>query len=112
MLAKALKATGDVSLQTKVSIDQFLDQPVAGPKAAGLSGAKPINKSFGGKPPEGEQLNKGQITRELRSMYEEAIEKGDDQRRQTIGQEIVKFEAAGQQISGRVLEEVQHRIAN
>ncbi len=112
VLAKAMKANGDVSLSVKESVDQFLDQPVAGPKAAGLSGAKPMNKSFAGQQPEGEQLTKSQITTELRSMYDEAIEKGQDQRRQVIGQEIVKFESAGQQISGKILKEVQHRIAN
>lgn len=112
VLAKAMKASGDVSLELKGSIEQFLDQPVSGPKAAGLTGAKPIHKSFGDQPPAGEQLNKSQITRELRSMYDEAIEKGNDQRRQLLGQEIIKFESAGQQISGKVLTEIQHRIAS
>lgn len=91
VMAKAVVTSGKLNLELKKALDEVLSRPVAPPKAAGLAGAKPLVKSFGGTA-QTDQLSKSQVMFALRGMQEEAMQKGDSVRSSAINHQIIKYE--------------------
>ena len=68
-------------------MDMVLDQPARGPKSLG---AAPMQKSFGGTPPEGEQLNKSQVLDTL----EEISKSNDSVNGENVSIALSKYESS------------------
>ena len=108
--AKALVDIGNMMKSLAHTVGGFIEQPATGPKSRGVNNpAQPLNKSFGGQPPEGEQLNKSMVMDGLDRLMEDSMEKGQGGRLTTTNEDIslavAKFEGSGQ-ISPTMLEAV------
>jgi hypothetical protein len=108
--AKALVDIGNMVKSMSETIDELISQPISGPKSAGVQpGARPLQKSFGGQPPQEEQLNKSMVLDGLDGLMKKSMESGLNGRLEGTGEDIslatAKFEGSGQ-ISPVMLEAV------
>ena len=76
VLAKAVADTGRMVKGMAERLGVIEQQPAREPKAK-RTPAQPMEKSFAGQPPAGEELSKAQILDTLESMISESIEKGN-----------------------------------
>lgn len=106
ILAKAVSDTGQLVKAMSAKLGVIASQPAREPKSRG---AQPLQKSFGGQPPEGEQLSKGLVLDALDAMHQESLEKGMDGRTnggESILNAIAKYENTNM-LSKSMLAEVQ-----
>lgn len=112
ILAKAVSDTGQLVKAMSTKLGVIASQPVRGPKSKMGPQAQPLQKSFGGQPPEGEQLSKSLVLDALDEMHQESLEKGMDGRTvrgESILNAIAKYENTNM-LSKSMLAEVQaHR---
>jgi hypothetical protein len=101
VLGKAIHDIGSMVKSMSEQIGVIGDQPARAPKSRGVQGApKPLEKSFAGQPPEGEQLSKSEVMDTLDIMHRESIDAGGERRGQGPNGEdlliaISKFETSG-----------------
>jgi hypothetical protein len=76
VLAKAVSDTGRLAKGMAKRLGVLEQQPARAPKAAGVQGARPIEKGFAGEQPAGETLNKSQIEGALSEMLQKSVEEG------------------------------------
>jgi hypothetical protein len=106
ILAKAVSDTGQLVKAMSARLGVIAAQPARGPKSKGV---EPLQKSFGGQPPEGEQLSKGMVLDALDALHVESMEKGMDGRTsggESILNAIAKYENTNM-LSKSMLAEVQ-----
>jgi hypothetical protein len=76
LLAKALVETGRKVVALNATLETIGGQPARAPKSKGVPGAQPLEKSFGGQQPAGEQLTKGQVLTALGELVEKSMHAG------------------------------------
>jgi len=108
ILAKAVSDTGTLVKAMSEKLGVIAAQPARAPKSK-LSPAQPLEKSFGGQAPDGEQLTKSMVLDALDAMHQESLEKGMDGRTangEPILHAIAKYENSNM-LSKSMLKEVQ-----
>lgn len=113
ILAKAVAETGRgvVAIQERLGLIER--QPARKPKAV-RSPAQAMEKGFGGREPDGEQLNKGDVLDALEEMLQKSVQDGRGGATEDgidLGVAASKFEQFGQ-ISPTLLNKVRTHIAN
>lgn len=106
ILAKAVSDTGSLVKAMSAKLGVIAAQPARPPKS---QGTQPLEKSFGGQPPVGEDLSKGLILDALDALHQESLEKGMDGRTsagENILNAIAKYENSNM-LSKSMLAEVQ-----
>lgn len=106
--ARAVLDIGRLVKSMSETLSAMVQQPVAGPKSAGV-GAQALSKSFGGEPPAEERLSKSDVLNALDGLMEESLTKSDVGRLangEDISVATAKFESS-QQISPYALKQVQ-----
>lgn len=109
ILAKAVSDTGTLVKAMSEKLGVIASQPAREPKSRMGPQTQPLQKSFGGQPPEGEQLSKSIVLDTLDAMHQESLEKGMDGRTsggESILNAIAKYENTNM-LSKSMLGEVQ-----
>lgn len=110
ILAKAISDTGTLVKAMSERLGVIAQQPARAPKSKlGPQQAQPLQKSFAGQAPEGEQLSKSMVLDTLDAMHVESMEKGMDGRTargESILNAIAKYENSNM-LSKSMLAEVQ-----
>lgn len=107
ILAKAVSDTGQLVKAMSSKLGIIASQPARPPKSRPQS--EPLQKSFGGQAPEGEQLSKSIVLDTLDAMHQESLEKGMDGRTsggENILNAIAKYENSNM-LSKSMLAEIQ-----
>jgi len=114
--AKAILDIGNLVKSMSETLDAVVNQPVSGPKSAGVRpGTKPLQKSFAGTSPAGEEaLSKSMILDSLDGLMNKSMSEGQGGRTmagEDINLAIAKFETTSQ-ISPSMMESVKTWRAN
>jgi len=114
--AKAILDIGNLVKSMSETLDAVVEQPVSGPKSAGVRpGTKPLQKSFAGTAPGGEEvLTKSMILDSLDGLMVKSMTEGQGGRTmagEDINLAIAKFETTSQ-ISPSMMEQVKSWRAN
>lgn len=99
VLAKAVADVGNLVKSMAEKMGTELAQPARAPKSRGVNAPAPLNKSFAGAAPEGEELTKSDMMKGLETLMQETMEKSGGESRLDNGvdllMEISKFEQTG-----------------
>lgn len=114
MLAKAHVDTGNVVKSMAERFESFSEEPVRGPKSAGVTHAqvRPLNKSFGAPSVDGDELDKAEVLRTLTQMNEESWRLGKGGRtadNEDLSKAVAKFEST-RELSKGLRQEVVRRL--
>jgi hypothetical protein len=99
VLAKAVADVGNLVKSMAEQMGATLAEPARAPKSRGVNAPAPLNKSFAGAAPEGEELTKSDMMKGLETLMQETMEKSGGESRLDNGvdllMEISKFEQTG-----------------
>ena len=112
ILAKAVSDTGTLVKAMSERLGVIAAQPARAPKSRGVPQSQPLQKSFAGQAPDGEQLSKSMVLDTLDSMHVESMEKGMDGRTpagESILNAIAKYENTNMLSKSMLAEVKAHR---